>query len=159
MARRYWLMKSEPCVYSIDDLERDGVSDWRGVRNYEARNFMKAMAAGDRAFFYHSNAEPPGVAGIAEVCRTAYPDPTQFDPKSEYFEPRATKDSPVWFHVDVKFVERLPRLVAVDELRAVPELEGMLLFKRGRLSVQPVTPGQWDRIVRLASGPASRRKP
>lgn len=144
-------MKSEPDVYSIDDLKRDGTSGWSGVRNYEARNFMKAMAVGDLAFFYHSNAEPPGIAGIAEICRAAYPDPTQFDKKSEYFEPRATTNKPVWFHVDVRFSRKLPRLVSLEELRSDPRLEGMALFTRSRLSVLPVTAEQWRRILALCA--------
>ena len=143
-------MKSEPHVYSIDDLKRDGISDWHGVRNYEARNCMKAMAVGDRAFFYHSSAEPTGIAGIMAVSRAAHPDPTQFDKTSEYFEPRATKGRPVWFHVELRFLEKLPRLLPAGELRGDPALEGMKLFTRGRLSVQPVTPEQWRRILAIA---------
>lgn len=143
-------MKSEPNVYSIDDLARDGHTAWTGVRNYEARNFMRAMAAGDRVLFYHSNAEPSGIAGLAEVSKAAYPDGTQFDRLSEYFEPRATLDNPVWFHVEVRFVEKLPRLVALAELRKDPVLRGMKLFQRGRLSVVPVEARQWRRVLALA---------
>ena len=145
----YWLMKSEPDEFSIDDLKKKKSEPWSGVRNYQARNFMKAMKLGDRAFFYHSSCEPPGIAGIVEIARLAYPDPTQFDGKSEYFEPRATKDKPVWFQVDVKLVEKLPRLLSLDELRGMPALSGMVLLKRGsRLSIQPVTPTEWDAILR-----------
>lgn len=150
MPAKHWLMKSEPDVYSIDDLRRDGKTGWTGVRNFQARNFMREMAVGDRVLFYHSNASPPGAAGIAEVSRIAYPDPTQFDRSSEYFEPRASREEPVWFHVDVRFVEKLPRFVPIDELRGRPELEGMMLFKRSRLSVQPVTPGQFRAVIGLA---------
>lgn len=148
MPRSLWLMKSEPDVFSIDDLARKRVSGWDGVRNYQARNFMRAMRKGDRVLFYHSNAEPPGVAGVAEVAREAYPDPTQFDRKSQYYEPRATPDAPVWYQVDVKFVSKLPRLVPLDELRGMPALKDMALLKRSRLSVQPVAPAEWDAILR-----------
>ena len=150
MSPSFWLMKSEPDVFSIDDLARKRVSGWDGVRNYQARNFMKAMKRGDKVLFYHSNAKPSGVAGVAEVCRTAYPDPTQFDAKSAYHEPRATPDAPVWFQVDVRFVSKLPRLLSLDELRGVPALQDMALFKRSRLSVQPVTSAQWKTLLGLA---------
>lgn len=140
-------MKSEPDVFSIDDLREKGVSGWDGVRNYQARNFMKTMKKGDLAFFYHSNAQPPGVAGFAEVVREAYPDPSQFDRKSEYFEPRATAASPVWFQVDVRFAGKARRFVSLEEIRSIPELREMPLLNRSRLSVQPVTP-QWWEIIR-----------
>jgi len=146
-----WLMKSEPDVFGIDDLAKKKSEGWNGVRNYQARNFMKAMKVGDRVLFYHSNAKPSGVAGVAEVSRTAYPDATQFDPKNDYYEPRATKENPVWFQVDLRFVSKLARLVPLDELRGMPELEGMMLFKRSQLSVQPVTPQQWKAIVKRGS--------
>src|SRR5256885_14512444 len=122
---RYWLMKSEPSVFSIDDLAKKPkkTAGWDGVRNYQARNFIKEMAVGDLAFFYHSTAEPPGVAGVAEIVKAPYPDPTQFDPKSDYFEKRATAAAPVWFQVDVRFVKKLPRLIPLDELRKRPDLE------------------------------------
>ncbi|MBI4424779.1 MAG: EVE domain-containing protein [Elusimicrobia bacterium] len=142
-----WLMKSEPHVYSIDDLKRDRTTGWSGVRNYQARNFMRAMAVGDPVLFYHSNAEPSGLAGIAEVCRAAYPDPTQFDRKSEYYELRATREKPVWFQVDLRFARKLPRLLALGELRARKELARMALFTRARLSVQPVAEAEWKAIV------------
>jgi predicted RNA-binding protein with PUA-like domain len=156
---RYWLMKSEPDVFSIDDLARKKTSGWDGVRNYQARNFMKAMSVGDKVLFYHSNAKPPGAAGIAEVCRLAYPDPTQFDPKSKYYDPKAAPERPIWYQVDVRFVSRLPRLLPLDELRGVPALAEMLLFKRSRLSVQPVEPEHWKLIVERArhESPAARR--
>ncbi len=146
-----WLMKSEPDVFGIDDLAKKKSEGWNGVRNYQARNFMKAMKVGDRVLFYHSNAKPSGVAGVAEVSRTAYPDATQFDPKNDYHEPRATKENPVWFQVDLRFVSKLARLVPLDELRGMPELEGMMLFKRSQLSIQPVTPQQWKAIVKRGS--------
>ncbi len=144
-------MKSEPDVFGIDDLAKKKTEGWNGVRNYEARNFMKSMKTGDCVLFYHSNALPSGVAGTAVVSRTAYPDPTQFDPKSEYFEPRATPENPVWFQVDLRFVSKLARLVSLDELRGVPALADMALFKRSRLSVIPVTPQQWKTIVKRGS--------
>ncbi len=148
----FWLMKSEPDVFGIDDLAKKKTEGWNGVRNYQARNFMKSMCVGDTVLFYHSNAKPSGVAGTAEVSRTAYPDPTQFDPKSDYFEPRATKENPVWFQVDLRFVSKLPRFVPLDELRGMPELQGMMLFKRSQLSVQPVTPPQWKSITKRGGG-------
>lgn len=144
----HWLMKSEPDVFGIDDLAKKGSEGWNGVRNYQARNYMKSMKVGDKVLFYHSNAKPSGVAGLAEVCRTAYPDPTQYDAKSDYFEPRATKENPVWFQVDLRFVSKLARFVSLDELRGMPEIQDMPLFKRSQLSVQPVTPAQWKHIVK-----------
>lgn len=144
-----WLMKSEPDVFGIDDLAKKKTEGWNGVRNYEARNFMKSMKTGDKVLFYHSNAKPSGVAGIASVSRLAYPDPTQFDPKSDYFEPRATPERPVWFQVDLRFVSKLPRVVPLDELRGTPALAGMALFKRSRLSVIPVTALEWKIITGL----------
>lgn len=150
MTRNHWLMKSEPDVFGIDDLREKKVAGWDGVRNFEARNFMKAMKTGDLAFFYHSNAQPSGVAGIMQIAREAYPDPTQFDRKNDHFDPRSKKESPTWFQVDVKFVEALPRVVSLDELRADPALENMALFKRSRLSVQPVRPEEWAEVLRLA---------
>ena len=143
-------MKSEPDVFSIDDLRKKRVGGWDGVRNYQARNFMKDMKVGDKVLFYHSNADPSGVAGLAEVCRTAYPDPTQFDRKSEYFDPKATPDRPIWFQVDLRFAAKLPRFLSLDELRGVPALADMPLFHCSRLSVQPVTPEQYATIVGLA---------
>jgi predicted RNA-binding protein with PUA-like domain len=144
-----WLMKSEPDVFGIDDLAKKKTEGWNGVRNYEARNFMRSMKIGDKVLFYHSNAKPSGVAGIAEVSRTAYPDPTQFDPKSDYYEPRATPAAPVWFQVDVRFVAKLPRLVPLDELRGAPALADMALFRRSRLSIVPVTALQWKAVAAL----------
>jgi predicted RNA-binding protein with PUA-like domain len=148
-AVRYWLMKSEPEVLSIDSLARrpKKTTGWDGVRNYQARNFIKEMAAGDRAFFYHSNAAPPGVAGIMEIVSAPYPDPTQFDRKSDYFEKRATTAAPVWFQVDVKFAQKLGRLISLDELRRNPALKRMSLFTRPRLSVHPVAAEEWAAIL------------
>ncbi len=148
---RYWLMKSEPDVFSIDDLERVGVEPWDGIRNYMARNYMRDdMKVGDKVLFYHSNAKPPGVAGLATIASGAYPDPTQFDPKSKYHDPTSDPDDPRWLLVDVKFAEKLPRFVGLDELRTRPELEGMVLLNKSRLSVQPVDKKHYDFIVKLA---------
>lgn len=150
MATRCWLMKSEPDTFSIDHLAKRKVAGWDGVRNYQARNFMKDMAVGDEVLFYHSSVVPPGVAGLAEVARTAYPDPTQFDPKSDHHEPKSSPEKPLWFQVDVRFVRKFPRLLTLDELRGVPALSAMPLFQRSRLSVQPVTAAQYETIVELA---------
>jgi len=151
MPKRCWLMKSEPDVYSIEDLERDSRTHWDGVRNYRARNFMRDdMRLGDDVLFYHSNARPPGVAGLARVCREAYPDFTARDPKSKYFDPKASHDDPVWMMVDIEHVETFPRFVPLEELKSDTALEGMMVTKRGvRLSVQPVASEHFRRIVGL----------
>ena len=152
-------MKTEPDTFSIDDLERVRVEPWTGVRNYMARNHMRAMAVGDAVLFYHSSCEPPGVAGLARVARTGVVDETQFDPASPYHEPRATRAAPVWDCVEVEFVRRLPRFVPIAELRADPALADMLLLRRGmRLSVQPVTPAEYKRIVTLGERAAPIRR-
>jgi predicted RNA-binding protein with PUA-like domain len=150
MTARHWLMKSEPDVFSIDTLSERRVAGWDGVRNYQARNFMKDMKVGDKIFFYHSNAVPPGIAGLAEVAKLAYPDPTQFDPKDGHYDPKALPEKPIWFQVDVRFVKKFPRLLSLDELRGVPAIADMPLFNRSRLSVQPVTAAQWKTIISLA---------
>jgi len=148
---RYWLMKSEPEDYSIDDLQRDGTEHWDGIRNYQARNLMRdQMEVGDSVLFYHSNAKPPGVVGLARIASGAYPDHTQFDPGAKYFDPKSDPDNPRWIMVDVTFVEKLPRLVSLHELKEYPELADMVLLNRSRLSVQPVTQEQFDFIVDLA---------
>lgn len=149
----YWLMKTEPAEFGIDDLARVGRAPWTGVRNYQARNFMRdAMRRGDLVLFYHSSCEPPGVAGVGRVAGTAYPDPTQFDRRSGDYDPRATPAKPVWMLVDVEFVEKFPRLVTLDELRADPALRGMRVLQRGqRLSVQPVDAPHFARVRALAS--------
>ncbi len=148
---RYWLMKSEPEVFSIDHLKRLQTSIWDGVRNYQARNFMmNDMKVGDQILFYHSNANPPGVAGLAEVSRLAEPDPSQFNKKSEYFEPRASKEKPVWFAVEVRFNEKFDTLVSLNDLRENKKLEGMLVVRPGqRLSIQPVDPGQFEEVLKM----------
>jgi predicted RNA-binding protein with PUA-like domain len=146
-----WLLKTEPEAFSIDDLARNGVGSWDGVRSFQARNNLRAMRMGDQCFFYHSSTDPPGVVGICEVAREAYPDHTAWDPASKYYDPKSTPDKPLWFMPDVRFVEKFPRIVTLSELRGTPGLEAMALLKRGqRLSVQPVTDHEWDIIVRLA---------
>lgn len=150
----YWLIKSEPDAYSIDDLERDGSEHWDGIRNYQARNIMRdQMQVGDRCLFYHSNAKPPGVVGVAEVASEAYPDHTQFDPDSSYFDPKSDPDEPRWLMVDVKFIEKLPRMVGLPELKTCPELADMVLLNRSRLSVQPVTKEEYRFILDRAEQP------
>jgi predicted RNA-binding protein with PUA-like domain len=145
---RCWLMKSEPGEYSIDDLARDGRTSWEGVRNYQARNFMRDdMRPGDRVLFYHSNADPTGVAGLARVASAGYPDRSSLELESDYYDPRATEDDPRWSMVDVEFVEKFPRVVTLDELRAAPGLEKMLVINRSRLSVQPVTEREYEIVV------------
>jgi predicted RNA-binding protein with PUA-like domain len=149
---KYWLIKSEPSVFSIQDLARAPrkTTSWEGVRNYQARNFLRAMRQGDRCLFYHSNAEPPGVAGVVEVAREAYPDATAWDPRSAYHDPRASPDNPVWSMVDVRLAEIFAREIPLDELRGVKSLAGMELLRRGsRLSVQPVTAAELRGILKL----------
>lgn len=144
-----WLMKTEPEVYSIDRLKKEGKGHWDGVRNYQARNNMKSMKLGDLVLFYHSSTDTPGVAGIARVCRTAYPDFTQFDSKSDYYDPKATPENPRWFMVDLEFVEKFPHFVSLDEMKQIPELEGLMVIRRGmRLSIQPVSPHHFETICR-----------
>jgi predicted RNA-binding protein with PUA-like domain len=148
---KHWLMKSEPDAFSIDDLKRRKREPWSGVRNYQARNFMRQMQPGDGVLFYHSSTAVPGVVGIAEVVTEAYPDPTQFQKKSPYFDPKSTREEPRWSLVDVAFVRKLPRVIALEELRAIADdLEGFALLQRGsRLSVLPVTASQWKTILSL----------
>ncbi len=149
---RYWLMKSEPGSYSIADLERDGSTGWEGVRNYQARNFMRdIMQPGDGVLFYHSSAEPPGVAGLARIARAGYPDPTALDPRSPYFDPKATDQEPRWYQVDIAFEQRFPEIIPIATLREAPGLEKMLVINRSRLSVQPVTPEEWRIVLELAN--------
>ena len=147
----HWLMKSEPDAFSIDDLKRKKREPWDGVRNYQARNFMRdGMRPGDQVFFYHSNCAVPGIVGIAEVATDAYPDPSQFDPKSKYFDPGSSRDNPRWMLVDVKFVKKLKRTISLDELKGDPALEGMALLRKGnRLSVMPVEAAHWEYILAL----------
>lgn len=149
---KHWLMKTEPDVFGIDTLKQKKVAPWDGVRNYQARNFMREMAVNDRVLFYHSNAKPSGVAGLAVVARTAYPDHTSWDSTSDHFDPGSTPEKPRWDMVDVQYVRTFKRLLSLEELRDIPELSGMLLFARSRLSVQPVEQHHYDLIVRLANG-------
>ena len=146
---RYWLMKTEPGTYSIDDLARDGRTRWDGVRNFRARNYMKEMEKGDRVLFYHSSAEPPGVAGVAEVVEEAYPDPSQFDPKSKYHDEKATEGDPRWWLVDIGFVRKLERVVSLTEIKAERSLAEMVLVNNSRLSVQPVTEAEFRKVLEM----------
>lgn len=152
--RRYWLMKSEPQVFSFDDLwkAKNRTTSWDGVRNYQARNFMRQqMEVGDGVLFYHSNCDPPGVAGIAEVASPAYPDPTQFDPADPHFDRSSTRARPRWFLVDVRAAERLERFVPLHELREEPALVDMLVLRPGnRLSITPVSEKEWRAVRELA---------
>jgi predicted RNA-binding protein with PUA-like domain len=150
---QYWLMKTEPDVYSIDDLARDKKTYWEGVRNYQARNFIRdAMKPGDLVFFYHSNAEPSGIAGIAKVARKGYPDPSAFDPKDVHYDPDSKKDHPAWYVVDLEYVKKFKRLIPLEELRKVKALAKMPLLQKGqRLSVQPVGPKEWETVCELAA--------
>ena len=150
--RRYWLMKSEPDAFSIDDLQRVGTEPWTGVRNYQARNFMRAMQVGDGVFFYHSNCDVPGIVGTMTVASVPYPDPTQFDKKSDYYDPKATREQPRWEMVDVAFERKLKRTISLDEIRQHADAlgEGFALTQRGsRLSVLPVTAAQWKLLLSL----------
>jgi predicted RNA-binding protein with PUA-like domain len=142
----YWLMKSEPGVYGIENLKKDGKTHWDGVRNFTARNHIRAMKKGDRMLFYHSSSNPSGVAGIGEIVKEAYPDPTAFDPKHDHYDPKSKPEKPSWFMVDVKFVKRCKELIPAAKLKATPGLQDMCLFKYGRLSVQPVTEREWKII-------------
>lgn len=139
----FWLMKSEPAVFSVDDLQRAGRTPWTGVRNYQARNFMRdQMRVGDTVLFYHSNADPTGVAGVGRVASGPFADPTQFDPRDAGFEPRATREKPVWMLVEVAFEEKFSRVFTLAEMRQEPRLAGLMVLQRGaRLSIQPVAPG------------------
>ncbi len=150
---RYWLMKSEPSEFGIDELVRDGSVAWFGVRNYQARNFMRdQMRVGDGVLFYHSSCAEPGIAGLAKVGTPAYPDATQFDPKDKYFDPKATPDNPRWFNVDVHLVKKT-RLMSLAEIRGYPELANMRVLQRGnRLSITPVDPDELAFIVKKLKG-------
>jgi predicted RNA-binding protein with PUA-like domain len=149
----YWLMKSEPSVFGIDDLKAkpQRTSFWDGVRNYQARNFMRdGMKKGDKVFFYHSSCPEPGIVGIATIAREAYPDATAFDKKSPYYDPKSTPDKPIWMGVDVKFVKQFKRVISLEELKQEPRLDGFTLLRRGnRLSVMPVSEEHWDVVLGL----------
>lgn len=147
----YWLMKSEPDVYSIDDLEKDGREMWDSIRNYQARNMMRdEMEIGDEIFFYHSNCKEPGIVGIMKVASEPYPDPVQFDETSRYFDEKSTREEPRWILVDVAFVRKLRRTISLQEIKAEKSLEDMILTRRGnRLSIMPVEKKHWDKILSL----------
>jgi predicted RNA-binding protein with PUA-like domain len=151
MAKKYWLMKCEPEAYTIERLERDGVVGWEGVRNYQARNFMRdQMQAGDGVLFYASNADPSGVTGLAEIARAGYPDPFAFKKGHHYYDPDSTPDTPTWYTVDVKFVARFPGVVPLEQLKGTPGLENMMVTRKGaRLSIQPVTKPEYDIVAKL----------
>ena len=154
MAINYWLFKTEPDTYSIQDLagEPKKTTYWDGVRNYQARNMLRdEIKKGDRVLIYHSNANPPGVAGTAVVVKEGYPDHTAFDKKSKYFDAKSDPDNPRWFMVDVKFVKKFKEVVSLEELKHVPELKDMVLLNNSRLSVQPVTKKEYDIIVKMGS--------
>jgi predicted RNA-binding protein with PUA-like domain len=152
---KYWLMKTEPDVYSIDSLARDHTTWWEGVRNFQARNFMsQGMAEGDLVLFYHSSCEPPGVAGLARVSKRAEPDQTQFDKKSEYYDAKATLEKPPWFCVQVEFLERFKNFVPLADIRAARGLADMVLLQKGsRLSVQPAEKKHFEIIKKLGTAP------
>ncbi|MFM8415672.1 MAG: EVE domain-containing protein [Planctomycetota bacterium] len=166
---QYWLIKSEPDTFSIQDLARAPrkTTGWEGVRNYQARNFLRAMKKGDLAIFYHSNAEPPAAVGVARVVREAYPDDTAWNPKSPYHDPKASPANPLWSRVDVQLLEIFARAIPLDELRQVKALAGMELLRRGsRLSVTPVTAAEFRTIEKLArakppaaAAPAAKPRP
>jgi predicted RNA-binding protein with PUA-like domain len=151
---KYWLMKSEPSVYGIDNLQKDRQTSWGGVRNYQVRNmFRDDFAKGDLAFFYHSSCAQPGIVGTMSITRAGYADPAQFERNSEYFDVKSRRESPTWLAVDVRYKRRFPRTVTLEELRACPRLTDMLVLRRGnRLSVTPLTPDEAEAIQELASG-------
>lgn len=152
MAKQCWLMKTEPTTFSFDDLWNSPgkTTFWDGVRNFQARNLLRQMKKGDQVFIYHSSTDPAGIAGIAEVAKEAYPDPTAFDSKDDHYDPKSKKDSPTWFGVEVKAVKRLPEFISLQTLRATRGLEKMVLLKKGsRLSVQPVSESEWKTITEL----------
>lgn len=156
--RRYWLMKSEPYAFSIEDLAQSPrqTTCWDGVRNYQARNFMREMVVGDQVFFYHSSAEPPAVVGIAEVVRTAYPDQTQFDKTNHHYDPASVPSAPRWDMVDIRYRQTFKTSLPLDRLRQEPKLKNMVLMQKGsRLSVQPVTEAEWAVVLKLAGAKCS----
>ena len=157
MARKYWLMKCEPDAYTIADLRRDGRTSWEGVRNYQARNFMRdQMHVGDGVLFYASNADPSGVTGLATIARAGYPDHLSWRTGHQYFDAASTKDKPLWFMVDVAFEEAFPETISLQTLKATPGLEAMMVIQKGsRLSIQPVTKAEYDIVARIGR----RRRP
>lgn len=152
MILKYWLMKTEPDVFSIDDLKEVGTEPWDGIRNYQARNFMRdAMSIGDKVFIYHSNAKPPGIVGEGRVASKPYPDPTQFDSDAKYFDPKSDPENPRWVLVDIQYTSHFSRLISLTELKETPGLEEMMVTRKGsRLSIQPVEKNEWDIVHALA---------
>jgi predicted RNA-binding protein with PUA-like domain len=149
---QYWLLKTDAESYSIDDLKRDGTTEWTGVRNYQARNYMRdGMKPGDKALFYHSNTEIPGVVGICEIASAPIPDETAFNPKDSHYDPKATAANPIWCAVEVKYVKHLKKLIPIDELRKTKGLEKMVILQKGsRLSITPMTEGEWKIVTGLS---------
>ncbi len=146
----YWLMKSEPDAFSIDDLKRDGQTHWDGIRNYQARNYMREMQVGDAVLFYHSNCRPPGIVGTMKVIKTVYPDHTAFDPKDPHFDPKSNANQPRWEMVDLAYVSTFPKMLSLAQLRLEPALSTMFILRKGnRLSITPVTKEEWQVIFRL----------
>ena len=157
--KRYWLFKCEPEAYAIEDLERDGTASWEGVRNFQARNFMRDdVQVGDDVLFYASNAEPSGVTGLAKISRAAYPDDFAFQPDHKYFDEKSDPDNPTWYMVDVRFAERFPEIVPLAVLKATPGLEKMMVTQKGsRLSIQPVTKEEFDIVKKLGRGKGKKK--
>lgn len=147
----YWLLKSEPSVYSIDDLARDTETHWDGIRNYQARNFMRdTMQVGDKVIFYHSNAGPPAAVGVAEVCRSAYPDFTAWDPSDPHYDPKTDQKNPTWVMVDIRFIQKFSRSVSLGLIKEAPDLAGIMVAQRGaRLSIQPLSLAHFDVLCQL----------
>lgn len=152
MAKQYWLFKAEPHIYGLDHLaaEPNKTGRWDGIRNYQARNFLRdQVKAGDEVFIYHSSCKNVGIVGTAKVVKTCYPDPTQFNPESDYYDPKSTPENPRWVSVDIQLTKTFPRLIPLAEIKEKPELENMVLVKQSRLSTQPVTAGEWKFINSL----------
>lgn len=149
---QYWLIKSEPGAFSIDDLQRDGFTDWEGVRNFQARNMMRdEMKPGDLALFYHSGIKPPGVAGICRICETDKPDPSQWDPSSDYYDKRAKPDKPIWRMIEIEFVEKFQQLFSLPSIKAIPELSELAILRKGnRLSITPIKQEHFNLICDVA---------
>jgi len=154
MPKRYWLFKNEPDCFSIEDLEKapNQSTEWEGVRNYQARNMLRDdVQKGDEVFYYYSNAKPAGIVAVCTVVKSGYPDPTALDPNSQYFDPKATREDPRWYMVDVKLKQKFPDIIPLATLKATPGLEKMMVTQKGsRLSIQPVTPDEWKTIIELA---------
>lgn len=151
---KYWLMKCEPAAYTIDDLQRDGKTSWEGVRNFQARNFLRdEMKAGDRVLFYASNADPSGVTGVAEIVRDAYPDQFATKKGHKYYDEKATAENPIWYMVDIGFVDKFPEIISLETLKNTKGLEKMVVTQKGsRLSIQPVTKSEFDIVVKMGHG-------